>query len=257
MAASQEERWGDHQVHIDANILYVLSTEYHVYQSAYYFFQRGPSIITLDPNKFAEKRQRPFRIANKSSFTPHIVHNQSGLVKGPLLYYDTRGKHMTPYSSDITGNVFLYYTLLPGRPRISGELRLRVTSRNNPSSFESGHDLLGLNGQPWSRPLFVISKCPSYIPLYEKLREDGFVPDDLEAIISTFSSSLHKYHRGQQLYTINDTFIVDFNIEDLRITVITEQGVEMLLFPRPFHDNRSHICRKAPYRGSYTNHYLD
>jgi hypothetical protein len=80
---------------------------------------------------------------------------------------------------------FLYYFTPPEKPRIAAELRLRVTSTGEPTSFETGSDLLLRNGQPWSRPLCVLSKYNK--PLYEKLREDGFIPDDLDAILSTFT----------------------------------------------------------------------
>ena len=40
------------------------------------------------------------------------------------------------------------------KPRIAEELRLRVTSSDDPASFDSGSDLLRTDGLPWSRPLF-------------------------------------------------------------------------------------------------------
>jgi hypothetical protein len=99
---------------------------------------------------------------------------------------------------------------LPEKPRIAAELRLRVTSSGDPTSFESGSDLLKLNGQPWSRPLCVLSKY--YKPLYEKLREDRLVPDDFDTILSTLTSGFPRYNRSQLLYTLNDTFIVGFRV---------------------------------------------
>ena len=177
-----------------------------------------------------------------------LHNNQSGLVAGPRLHYDTSEEKFTLYPPDI--KAFLYYSTLPGRPLISGELRLRVTSRDDPTSFESGYDLLSLNGQPWSRPLFMLSGCSSYNPLYKRLRKDGLVPNDLHAIISTFPSSSNIYYRGQQLYTLNDTFMVDFSKENLQFTVITEQGLEGLQLTRPFYDKRGQIPMK-PYTGAY------
>ena len=234
----------------------MLSTAYRVYQRVYYFFQRNPPIFTLDPNKFAEKNQRPLRIANQKTFDPRIVlhNNRLGTVVGPHIHYDTSGKKFTPFPPNT--KAFLYYSTLPGRPRIGGELRLRVTSRDDPASFESGYDLLGLNGQPWSRPLFMLSRCSSYIPLYKKLRKEGLVQDDLDAFLSTFPSSFGLYYRGQQLYTLNDTFMVDFSSENVQFTVITEQGVEILQFNSLFRDNRNEMCGIAPYRGAYTNYHL-
>ena len=47
---------------------------------------------------------------------------------------------------------FLYYSILQGKPRISGELRLRITSSNDIALFKSGSDLF-LLFQLWSHPL--------------------------------------------------------------------------------------------------------
>jgi hypothetical protein len=143
---------------------------------------------------------------------------------------------------------FLYYFTTPEKPPMAGELRLRVTSSDDPASFESGSDLLKPNGQPWSRPLYVVSRF--YTPLYEKLREERLVPDDLDAVLSTFPRiSLSR----QFLYTLNDTFIVDFGASFQRLTVFTEQGMEELIFARLFIERR---LRSAPYTGAYTNHHL-
>ena len=177
-----------------------------------------------------------------------MLHNQPGPVVGPRLLYDTSREGLTSYPPDI--KAFLYYSSLPGRPRLAGELRLRATSRDDPTSFESGYDLLGSNGQPWSRPLLMLSRCSSYIPLYKRLRNDGLVSNDLDAIISTFPGSSNIYYRGQQLYTLNDTFMVDFSKEILHLTVITEQGLEMLHIYKTFFDKQ--VAPFAPpYRGAY------
>jgi hypothetical protein len=148
---------------------------------------------------------------------------------------------------------FLYYFMPPEKPRIAAELRLRVTTRDDPSSFESGSDLLNLNGQPWSRPLLILPRY--YNPLYKKLREDRFVPDDLVAILSISTSKIPRYRRSQLLYTLNDTFIVDFSFTRLRFFVITEQGIEVLLFRGPLFE-RNGCCITVPYTGAYTSHHL-
>ena len=148
---------------------------------------------------------------------------------------------------------FLYYFTSPEKPRIAGELRLRVTSSDDPASFESGSDLLLTNGQPWLRPLFSLPRY--YSPLYELVREDRLVPDDLDAVLSTlFPSGFPRYRRRQILYALNDTFIVDFSSAVTYFTVITERGVEWItLFA--FYESRE-MCGSTPYTGAYTNHHL-
>jgi len=161
-----------------------------------------------------------------------------------MLFYNTSRQldHSYPaYPPDTTA--FLYYFTSPGKPRISGEVRFRVASNDDHVSFESGSDLLRLDGQPWSRSLYSVSKY--HIPLYEKLREDGFVPDDLDAVLSTFPPIVRS---NQHLYTLNDTFILDFEIDKPSFTVITEKGMGKVQFMAPSSEYTRK--RRAPYTGS-------
>jgi hypothetical protein len=166
-----------------------------------------------------------------------------------LKYYN--GKRI-PYPPDTKG--FLYYSMSPEKPRIAGEIRLRVTSSDDPASFESGSDLLCPNGVPWSRPLYSLSK--HYPLLYEKLREDQFIPDDLNKVLATLPKKLIQYSRSQVLYTLNDTFIVDFGFGTPYLLAITEQGVERIhITTRIFLDGREkYQC--SPDTGADTNHHL-
>ena len=205
---------------------------------------------------FTEKKQRRMHIGNLTRFTFHVVlNNQWRPFRIPALVYDSTktpsgGLFTTP--PDI--KAFPYYFTPPERPRIAGELRLRVASSDDPSSFESGSDLLKPNGQPWSRPLYGLSKY--YIPLYEKLREERLVPDDLDVILSSFPPAASKYGLIQVLYTINDTFIVDFGKHARVFSVVTEQGMEKLPFFALFCESRLKNNPRLPYTGAYTNQYL-
>jgi hypothetical protein len=214
-------------------------------------------VVSLDPNKFAEKKQQRFQIGDIKAFIPYTtIHNQSCPVIAPILAYHTfmseSGKQRyLPFPPHT--KVFLYYFTSPKKPPIAGELRFRVTSSDDPASFESGSDLLKPNGHPWSRPLFVVSRF--YTPLYEKLREERLVPDDLDAVLSTLPQRLPSYGRGQYLYTLNDTFIVNFGAYTHNITAVTEQDMEVLILTGPFHEMRGG-SRFTPYTGAYTNHDL-
>ena len=215
-----------------------------------YSFQRQEPVperllLTLDPMKFAEEKQHRFPIGNMQSFKPSIVlHNQPS----PLANREIFSKHhKVPPSYPPDTSAFLYYFSSPERPRIAGELRLRVASNDDSASFESGSDLLSLNGQPWSISLIQVSKY--HIPLYSKLRQEGLVSDDLDAVLSNFPATVRGCHH---LYTLNDTFIVDFSIKDLYFLVITEQGVERIELRRSFVELRPKL--KSPYTGAYTNH---
>ena len=192
-------------------------------------------------------RQQPFLIGGLQYFR----HRISLLGQSSLLYYDQTGPPYPPNTK-----AFLYYSTLPEKPRIAGELRLRVISSDGPqaASFESGSDLLLTNGQPWFRPLYTLSK--RYLSLYKKLSEDGLVPDDLDTALSTLPSKDVRFRRSHILYRLNDTFIFEFGCFYNFLFVITEQGVEKLRFYNSFSDGREMLKNKIIYTGAYTNHHL-
>ena len=139
----------------------------------------------------------------------------------------------------------------PEKPPIAGELRFRVASSDNHASFERGSDLLRPNGQIWSYSLYSLQK--KYPLLYEKLREDRLVPDDLDTALSNLPSTL-SHRRSRILYTINDTFILNFSASEMCFFVITEQRVEYLRLREPFIDQREKCAATtAPYTGAIYN----
>ena len=229
-----------------------------IYEFTISFQRRERSIIvTLDPNKFAEKNQQRLHIGGLQCFRPYIMeHNQLSSqipVIGPRLFYDMPSisfqRTFLQYPPDT--KAFLYYYTSPERPRIAGELRFRVTSSDHHTSFRNGSDLLKPTGQPWSRPLYIVSNC--YSSLYRNLREDHLIPDDLDAVLSSLPPVSPRYRRRHLLYTLNDTFIIDFSTTRF-ICVITEQGVEKLPLNGPFGDQRS--GQIAPYTGACTNDHF-
>ena len=171
--------------------------------------------------------------------------------------YDRFYHEKTPFPQDT--EAFLYYSIPPGKPRIAGELRLRVTSSNDVASFNSGSDLLRLNGHPWKRPLYSIAK--SHPPVYEKLREENFVSDDIDRVLSTSLSIKQKNPiipsiSSQVLYSLHDSFIVDFNCTKSDLFVVTEQGLQRMELGKLFSDSRGFIPGIGPYTGANTNHLL-
>jgi hypothetical protein len=200
----------------------------------------------------AEKKQQYLSIGNIKGFKAALtLHNKTVIT--PQLSYDstfqTDGYQGRPYPPDT--NAFLYYTTPLGRPRIAGELRFRVISSDDPS-FASGSDLLRTNGQPWSRPLHILPQC--YPVIYEKLREEGLIPDDLHAVLSAFPKKSSKYSRSQHLFTLHDPFIIDLNSSTRVLYMITEKGRERFPFRSIFSDQRlvrDGITRDGiPYEGT-------
>jgi hypothetical protein len=210
-------------------------------------------VYTLDPKKFAEKKQQCFHIGNQQYFRPSVaLHNHSSPVLAPRLSYDQSRLNNLTFPPDT--KAFLYYFTSPIKPRLAGELRIRVVPSDDFASFESGSDLLTSNGRPWLRPLYVLPKY--HLPLYEKLREDQLVPDDLDAALSTLTQRKPKYRQVQPLYTLNDAFIVNFSSILLSLAAITEQGIEKIRLSGPFFEERDGIQLIRPYTGAYTNHHL-
>ena len=222
----------------------------------YYSFQRRENhiVLTLDPNKFAEKKQKRLHIGglqNLKVFTSSNPSDSMGLTQTPRLIYETItlsgiGKILS-YPPDI--KAFLYYFTSPEKPRIAGELRFRVASSDDHASFQTGSDLLKSDGQIWSRPLHVLSE--RYTPLYEILREDKLIPDELDAALSTLPSKYPRYSHRTYLYTLNDTFIVDFSHgKHQSLFVITEKGAEDLRLKNLF--SKTYPTPRAPYTGACT-----
>jgi hypothetical protein len=202
--------------------------------------KRAVTVVTLDPNKFAEKKQKPFDLGDRHTF-PFFV-EQSNRVNHRLRY-DWTTKTASP---DI--KAFLYYTIPPGRPRIGGELRFRVTSSDDPVSFASGSDLLRMNGRPWFRPLYTVSR--SHTSLYQKLREDGLVSDDLDSVLSSLPIKHLVFSIDHLLYSFNDEFIIDFGALEQTFSILTEKGLVRASFRAQFFDGR-HLRRGRPYTGAY------
>ena len=196
---------------------------------------------------FAEKKQPYLSIGNMKGFRVRLtLHKKS--VLAPKLFYDstfqTDGRQGRPFPPDT--KAFLYYATPPERPRIAGELRLRVISDDD-SSFASGSDLLRTNGRPWSRPLHVLPQC--YTAIYKKLREEQLIPDDLHAALSAFPNKIARYSSSQHLFTLHDTFIIDFANYAMNLSVITEKGIKLVCFAGHWLDDRAKNGVK-PYKGT-------
>jgi hypothetical protein len=78
---------------------------------------------------------------------------------------------------------FFYYVPGPAHAPVAGEVRFRITSNAEPASFEHGHDLLLPHSPaPWRIPLIaIIQRKQNYALMFEQLRKDGAIGDDLVA----------------------------------------------------------------------------
>ena len=106
--------------------------------------------------------------------------------------------------------------------RIAGELRLRVVSSKDAASFESG-------------------KEP--------------VPDDLDTVLEAFPTRKIRRGLSQVLYTLNDSFVVDFRSALKVFCVISDS--EQAMYRPPFHNifNDGRDSHHKPYKGAYNYYY--
>ena len=227
------------------------------YQSTFtclYFFQFTRKngrvrygIVTLDPNKFAEKKQQCLHIGNRLSFTPFVSLKKSShfINSGLYLFYapsNIRVSHHPRYPPDT--KAFLYYSMSSEKPRIAGELRLRVTSSNDTALFESGWDLLRPDGQIWSRSLFIFQSSTILC-----MKNRGKINLSRTTWIRFWPSSPQK-----KFLSPKSTFIVDFSFKRWVPCAITEQGgMQTIQFQHIFTDCRDN-GKVEPYTGAYTSY---
>ena len=124
-------------------MFYFTNQTFHAF--SFPFFQKyGRLIVTLDPNKLVEKKQQCLHIGGLKSYTTHILLlGQSG-VKDMRICYEMKTPTWMNVSFPLDTKAFLYYSMSPERPRIAGELRLRVTSSGDLRRI----GLLRTNGLP-------------------------------------------------------------------------------------------------------------
>lgn len=153
-------------------------------------------------------------------------------------------------------NGFLYYHLPKHAQEISGEVRFRVCTTNDPSKFSAGHDLLAPSRLPWRVPLLCVSNQKIYSGLAGMLIQDG--------LISRTSIERYKELQGvaqigpqsQVLYHRDDLFLVNFD-QSYKVNFISENGFSRLQFygwcdTRPGYDTRPGrgTSRYFPYEGA-------
>jgi hypothetical protein len=112
-----------------------------------------------------------FDLSNKTSCALYII-NSADPIRIPFLT-----KQRFPEN---TKGFFYYNVPRPPSPPIMGDLRFRVTSSNDPSSFNDGSDLLNGPGlAPWGLSLLRLTKTEMHRDLCEQLVADGLISREL------------------------------------------------------------------------------
>lgn len=140
---------------------------------------RGPRkkrfIVTLDPTKLVQLQQPAI---DMSDLAVTRIWTASGLSK---LTFACNARRI-PFPSGTRG--FLYYHLPSDRPRISGQLRFRLTPSDDPASFAYGHDLMQprdrrYTHQPWGTHVLYLPDQMYYTGLLSQLVNEGLVEESL------------------------------------------------------------------------------
>lgn len=212
-------------------------------------------LITLKPSEFRRVGQHWIDLSTVTNPTIHVF-NDLQTYKTIQLPYAKGSAKREPWPSNSKG--FFYYSTPPHRPRISGELRLRLTPTSDPSTFPQGTDLclskhLNQNDNdapatvtPWRRPLYSIATSSTLRPLYDKLRAEGLVSPTLASALRALPRLTIMYSRCQLVHALQDTFALDLSSDWITLVAMSEHGLASVHLLRHFRDMRAHVC---PYTG--------
>lgn len=116
---------------------------------------------------------------------------------------------------------FLYYHLPPGLPATAGAIRMRITSSPDPSTFESGADLVQRQGL-WSLPLLTLATT-KYTGLIDLLLDEGLVAPDTLLLCKAICAQQPPLSTVQFTRTVLHSFVEPFflNLPHLSLGVYT------------------------------------
>jgi hypothetical protein len=186
-----------------------------------------------------------------------ILQEHSSLDHNNFFYphYYT-GTDRTPFPPGSRG-FFYYDTHMSNTPAEAGEVRFRVTSGNDPTSFSPGVDLLWPNGTPWRIPLLLIARGAStgkaggrmYEPLRQILMKHGLVTPALLKKCDTMNEVGHGARPSSRIiYSLGHLFSVNFHQHGLRF-LCPHDGTGQRIYLQHMFSDRSKPKTIIPYHG--------
>jgi hypothetical protein len=146
---------------------------------------------------------------------------------------------------------FFYYHNPLRNIQTSGEVRFRITTSNDPSTFASGTDLLGLTSQPWRLPLMDIATAKQYNGLRQLLLEDDLVAAEViqqcVRICDDWNVPDNSSQRRRFIHSFGQLFYVEFGSHGLTLFVVTNDSCPKVYIKRLFIDHG-----RAPFSGKST-----
>lgn len=210
-------------------------------------------VSTLDPKRLVSSdfidlaglRSKSFIVAPpsqpRSSRLPRLTRVSS--VEIHFIGDGTPVAHR-PFPAEAQG--FFYVHRPPQVPPIAGTLRFRVTRDPDPSSFESGYDLIGNDHLPWNRPLPSIVRGEHPI-LAHQLLADQLV--DEETLVE--ASKIPVNARSVLVSSVYEPFPLSFHHRGSKIWVPTKLGSLAPVFFKGMFEERRGEKVTIPYMGEY------
>ncbi|KAF9042423.1 hypothetical protein BJ165DRAFT_265949 [Panaeolus papilionaceus] len=134
---------------------------------------------------------------------------------------------------------FLYYHWPSDRPRISGEIRFRITPSDNPASFSHGYDLPQRPSKfrrqkPWCLSLLSIPQRKSYNCILTQLESDGLITNNLAEVVRNVASLRPISPASHLLFTLSDPLEINYaNSPVITFRAVTEQSQHEMYFKTP------------------------
>ncbi|KAF9049182.1 hypothetical protein BJ165DRAFT_1526545 [Panaeolus papilionaceus] len=181
-------------------------------------------VVTLDPAKLVALQQAALDLSELWQPTIHTANGKDNYIRyGSVNGVSISGSNRFPRGT----RGFLYYHQQPDRPRISGQLRFRITPSDDPASFSYGYDLNQPTSrlQPWTLPLVCLIARKSKRHILSQLENDGLIDHSLVQSLNNNLHSLRKHdQRSHYLFTLFDPWEINFSNTRITLRAVTELG---------------------------------
>jgi hypothetical protein len=140
------------------------------------------------------------------------------------MYLFTNFPPGTPFPARTHG--FMYYHSPPSIPPAAGEVRFRLTPKNNPKLFDLGRDFQVRDGMPWRVPLLAMFGNDRRKHLLQLLLADGLVTSALAAeCAEIMDGCCGIFHQSRILHSLGQLFPIDFPVEQCTFFLLTRSGL--------------------------------
>lgn len=200
----------------------------------------------IQPKSTKSPRKDHVRRKIRTLDSRHITHDDHlnlSMTSKPNVTFGTSTNSISSFLCDGTTyksfptktSGFLYY-----RPHdfsdFGGQVRFRLTSTTNPTTFEFGTDLLLPNGMPWTISLFRIACIGRWSSIKDLLLADHLTSQDLttkcQSIIAESKLINLRIAKMQLLAARGDHFAAKFDQQWITIAILSDASLETITLQR-------------------------